>query len=107
MGHQLELRLLSSVLSRLDVLVTNDTGPLHLGQAVETSVLGLFGPTDPITIGPRQPRHRVIKVPVICDPCTTKRCADAKCMRAINEEEVLAEVRSMLQRPDYKRQALA
>jgi ADP-heptose:LPS heptosyltransferase len=103
MGHQLDLRLLSSILARLDVLVTNDTGPLHLCQAVNTPVLGLFGPTDPFTIGPREAMHRVIKVPAICEPCLTKTCPDAKCMRAIPTERVLEVVGDMLARPQFGR----
>ena len=101
-AHDLAMRQLAAVLSRLDVLVTNDTGPLHLGQAVGVPVLGLFGPTDPITIGPYGDMHRVIKVPATCQPCLTKTCPYPDCLEAIQEDEVLAEVRSMLARPMYR-----
>ncbi|MFZ5587756.1 MAG: glycosyltransferase family 9 protein [Thermodesulfobacteriota bacterium] len=101
-GHELGMRQLAAVLARLDILVSNDTGPLHLAQAVDTPVLGLFGPTDPITIGPRGPMHGYIKVPVTCDPCLTKTCPDAKCLLAMEEGQVLAEVERMLARPQYR-----
>ncbi|MFH1058311.1 MAG: glycosyltransferase family 9 protein [Pseudomonadota bacterium] len=101
-GHELGMRQLSAVLARLDLLVTNDTGPLHLAQAVNTPVLGLFGPTDPITIGPRGDMHRFIKVPVTCDPCLTKTCPDGRCLLAMEEEQVLGAVEQMLARPEYR-----
>ncbi|MBI5523083.1 MAG: glycosyltransferase family 9 protein [Desulfarculus sp.] len=102
-GHNLGMRQLAAVLSRLDVLVTNDTGPLHLGQAVGTPVLGLFGPTDPVTIGPvRYDLHRVIKVPATCSPCLTKTCPDPVCLEAIQEKNVLDAVLDMLAQPELR-----
>lgn len=102
-GLNLGMRQLAAVLARLDVLVTNDTGPLHLSQAVGTPVLGLFGPTDPITIGPvRYDMHRVIKVPPTCSPCLTKTCPDPVCLEAIQEKNVLAQVLDMLAQPELR-----
>ncbi len=101
-AHDLGMRRLAAVLARLDVLVTNDTGPLHLGQAVNVPVMGLFGPTDPITIGPIGPMHRVIKVPATCEVCLTKTCPYPHCLEAIQEEEVLEQVRQMLARPEHR-----
>ena len=49
----LDLRLLAAVLAKCHLLISNCTGPLHLGQAVDTPVLGLFGPTDSGLTGPR------------------------------------------------------
>jgi len=90
------LRRLAAGISRADILLTNDTGPLHLGQTVGTPVLGLFGPTDPATIGPRGDMHRVLKVERTCDPCTTKRCKDPKCMRELKVEQVMELMNEML-----------
>lgn len=104
-AHGLGMRQLAAVLANLDVLVTNDTGPLHLGQAVNTPVLSLFGPTDPITIGPIGPMHRVIKVPATCSPCLTKTCPYPDCLEAIQEDKVLEQVQYMLARPEYSLEA--
>lgn len=90
------MRELASVIASLDLLVTNDTGPLHLSQSVGTPILGLFGPTDPETIGPRTPEHGVIKVDKICPNCTTKQCTTPTCMEALPMEPVLAKARQML-----------
>lgn len=85
----LGLRPMASILARCDLLVSNDTGPLHLAEALEVPVLGLFGPTDPKATGPRRPRSRVIKAPADCEPCLTKKCADPHCMEAIELAQVL------------------
>lgn len=65
-------------------LVTNGTESLCLCQAVNTTVLGLFGPTDSFAIGLREAMHRVIKAPVLCKSCFTKNCLDAKCAGALS-----------------------
>ncbi len=93
----LPLRLAAAVLAGCDLLVSNDTGPLHLAQAVDTPVLGLFGPTDPDTIGPRGGPHRVLSVPPTCDPCTTKRCPRGECLAALEPGQVLATACAMLE----------
>ncbi|MEW5913880.1 MAG: glycosyltransferase family 9 protein [Thermodesulfobacteriota bacterium] len=95
-GYNLGLRLLAAVLSRLDLLISNDTGPLHLGQAVGTPVLGLFGPTDPIRVGPRGPRDRVLKVPPTCEPCLERGCRHPICMEQLEAEAVLQTAYAML-----------
>lgn len=95
-GYNLGLRLLAAVLSRLDLVISNDTGPLHLGQAVGTPVLGLFGPTDPGRVGPRGPRDRVLKVPPTCDPCVERSCQEPTCMDQLEEEAVLWAALDML-----------
>ena len=92
----LDLRLLASVLAAADLLITNDTGPLHMAQAVGTPVLGIYGPTDPETIGPLDPASRFLKVPITCERCLTKDCPYPKCLEALSAEEVLAEARQML-----------
>ena len=96
-GHDLGLRLLGAVLSRLDLVISNDTGPLHLGQAVQTPVLGLFGPTDPLNVGPRGPRDRVIKVPATCDPCLVKGCLNPFCMDQLTVDMVVGATMEMLE----------
>jgi ADP-heptose:LPS heptosyltransferase len=95
----LPLRQACAFIGSMDLLVSNDTGPLHIAQSLGTPVLGLFGPTRPDTIGPRNPWDRVIQAPVICEPCTTKRCPEAGCMQAIKVEEVVALARTMLAAP--------
>jgi len=60
---EFSLTQLGSALKRLDVLVCNDTGPMHLAAAVGTPVVALFGPTDPAQTGPWGEGHTVLRPP--------------------------------------------
>lgn len=54
---------LGDLLRQVDVLVCNDTGPMHFAAAVGTPVVALFGPTDPVRTGPFGPQHIVLRPP--------------------------------------------
>jgi len=78
------------------LLVTTDTGPMHIAAAVGTPVVALFGPTDPSRTGPFGQRHRVIRAELPCSPCLRKKCTHRECMRRISPEEVLLAVGDVL-----------
>lgn len=90
LAGKIELPALPALVKNLSLLVTNDTGTLHVAIAVKTPTVSLFAPTDPTGIGPMQDieRHRVIKKPPTCTPCVTKRCPTPFCMDQITVEEV-------------------
>jgi ADP-heptose:LPS heptosyltransferase len=93
----LPLRLAAALLARCRLLVTNDTGPMHLAQAVGAPVLALFGPASkPHNVGPRGPADRVLAAPADCSPCLGKDCPDPVCMRSLTPERVADEAREML-----------
>jgi ADP-heptose:LPS heptosyltransferase len=96
----LPLRVLTALLARARVLVTNDTGPLHLALTQNTPSLSLFVPTDAATIGPLQagPNHVAIQKDRPCQPCLTKKCQRLDCMDLISVDEVLTEVDRLLSR---------
>jgi len=80
---------LSAVLSRLDLYITNDTGPMHLSAAVGTSVIAIFGPTSPEETGPMGENHQVIYNKADCAPCWRRICPlDHRCMKSISVDEV-------------------
>ncbi len=91
---------LGSILRKCDLLVSGDTGPLHLATAVGTHVVGLFGSVDPARTGPVGPGHRVIQAKGLpCVPCRSLTCANSvhlECMNKITVQEVLATVLDML-----------
>lgn len=93
---------LGAVLARCDVLVSGDTGPLHMATAVATPVVGLFGAIDPQRTGPVGEGHLVIRHPEIpCVPCMDKKCRNPvylECMEAITVDEVFAAVVRLLNR---------
>jgi heptosyltransferase-2 len=89
-----------ALISMADVLITNDTGPAHIGAAVGTPTLVIFGPTNPLTTRPFGPAGEIIRQPPECAPCMLRDCPiDHRCMTAIAPEEVFARAqRAMRQR---------
>ena len=88
--------LLPTLLAKLDALVSGDTGTAHLAAALGTSVITLFGPTDPELTAPRGPATVIVKG-APCAPCFYTRCPiDHVCMRAITAEEVADAVTASL-----------
>ncbi len=73
-GPDLDLGQLATALSQLDVLVTNDSGPMHLAAALGVPCVALFGPTDPRRTAPLGPAHRVLYTDRWCSPCFRRRC---------------------------------
>ncbi|MBL9085736.1 MAG: glycosyltransferase family 9 protein [Planctomycetia bacterium] len=93
---------LAALLARCDLLVGNDTGPLHLAAAVGTPVLALFGATDPAVCGPRGAGPaRVLYDRVACAPCYLETCPvpGHPCLDGIEVARVLAEARALLAAP--------
>ena len=97
---RLSLAAVPSLLARLRVLVTGDTGIMHMAVAVRAPVVGLFAVSDPSRSGPYYDldRHVIIKKPRTCVDCVSKRCTYQKCMEAIEEEEVFQAVMRVLAR---------
>jgi ADP-heptose:LPS heptosyltransferase len=76
----IDLTVLGAILERLDVLITGDTGPMHLAVAVGTPVVAIFGPSDPTRYGPRGRHDRVVRVDLPCSPCNRIRQPPARCV---------------------------
>lgn len=90
------LKTLAALYESADVLISTDTGPMHLGAAVETPVVALFGPTAPWRTGPMGDSHPVIRAGLPCSPCFKRRCPTRECMDRISVEQVLAAVERVL-----------
>ncbi len=85
-----DLRELSCLIKDCDLLVTNDSGPMHIGAAVGTPLVALFGSTDEALTGPSGQEGAVIRKNVSCSPCFERVCPiDFRCMRGITVEEVV------------------
>ncbi len=65
------IRDFTALAARCTVVVGGDTGPLHIAAAVGSTVLMLFGPSDPRLVAPRDPRHRILWTQPSCSPCYT------------------------------------
>jgi 3-deoxy-D-manno-octulosonic-acid transferase/heptosyltransferase-1 len=77
-----------------DVLITTDTGPMHLGAAVNVPVIALFGPTAHWRTGPFGAGHQVIRA--ACSPCFRRQCPDMRCMKQITPDQVLSAVKKVI-----------
>jgi len=97
LGGQTTLRELAGLYGQAALLITTDSGPMHLAAAVGTPVVALFGPTDPARTGPYGAGHRVIRGGLSCIPCFRKRCETRDCMRGITVDEVFAAVKELLE----------
>jgi lipopolysaccharide heptosyltransferase II len=96
LAGQTTLRELCAGLRACDLLLTNDTGPMHLAAAVGTRVVALFGSTSPQLTAPGAPGdsdHRVLQAGVPCAPCFRRSCPiDFRCMLNLTVETVVAAV---------------
>jgi heptosyltransferase-2 len=78
-----------AIISLADVLVANDTGPAHIGAALNTPTLVIFGPTNPLTTYPMSRAAEIIRRPPDCAPCMLRDCPiDHRCMTAITSKEM-------------------
>jgi lipopolysaccharide heptosyltransferase I len=98
LAGRLTLKELAALLGTVDLMITVDSGPMHIAAAMGTPVLALFGATDPLRTGPMGP-GTVLRHALPCSPCLRRRCRIPeryRCMRDITVEEVLEAARSLL-----------
>jgi ADP-heptose:LPS heptosyltransferase len=70
----------AALMARLDVLLTGDTGPMHVASAVGTPVVAVFGPSDPARYAPGGPYDRIVRIDLPCSPCNRIRRPPARCV---------------------------
>jgi heptosyltransferase-2 len=86
-----------AILSLVNLLVTNDTGPAHIASALGRPTLVIFGPTNPLTTRPFSPFGEIVRYPPECAPCMLRDCPiDHRCMTAITPDEIFARAARML-----------
>jgi len=96
LGGQTTLRDLAYLYKRASLLITTDSGPMHLAAALRTPVVAIFGPTDPSRTGPYGKGHTVIQKTLSCSPCFLKSCDSHECMHDISVEEMFHAVQEKL-----------
>ena len=91
---------LAALIRRSVICVTNDSGPMHLAVALNRPVISVFGPTDPIWIGPYGRANAVLQADLECSPCYLRRlkhCGhDHACMRNISPLAVIERAEGVL-----------
>jgi heptosyltransferase I len=85
---QTSLPRLAAVASRVDVFLSNDTGPLHLAAATGSKVLGIYTCTSPSRTGPYGPNARAVSSCVWCAPSFVKTCPRLECMAELTPDRV-------------------
>jgi heptosyltransferase-2 len=96
---QTTLEQLIDELRQCRLLLTNDTGTMHLAALLGVPTVAIFGSTEPRLTGPLGDRHIVLRHHVECSPCFLRKCPiDFRCMKAVGVQEVANAVMSILQR---------
>ncbi|MBF0215582.1 MAG: glycosyltransferase family 9 protein [Candidatus Omnitrophica bacterium] len=96
-----DISLLTSLVKRMDLMITNDSAPLHMGSALDIPVLAIFGPSDEKKYGPLSARHVTISPDKDCRPCNSALCAlglELGCINDISVEKVIEAAESLLSR---------
>ena len=79
------------------LLLTNDTGTMHLAALLSVPVVAIFGSTEPRLTGPLGNGHIILRHHVECSPCFLRQCPiDFRCMKAVSTQEVVDAVLSIL-----------
>jgi lipopolysaccharide heptosyltransferase I len=91
---------LAALIRRSTISVTNDSGPMHLAVAVDRPVVSVFGPTDPIWIGPYGRADAVLQASLACSPCYLRQLSNCRhahaCMQNVSAAAVIERVDSIL-----------
>ncbi|HSR10291.1 MAG TPA: lipopolysaccharide heptosyltransferase I [Thermodesulfobacteriota bacterium] len=97
------LRELAALFALADLVITTDTGPMHMAAAVQAPLIALFGPTAPWRTGPYGESAVVLRKTISCSPCFKRSCPTVDCMKSVSVEEVLeAALDKLASRPDFK-----
>jgi heptosyltransferase-1 len=94
---QTSLKELAGLFSISDLVLTTDTGPMHLAAAVKAPLIALFGPTAPWRTGPYGNGHVILRKSLACSPCFRKKCSTLECMNSLSVKEVLEAAEKKLQ----------
>jgi heptosyltransferase II len=91
MTGEFNLREFIAILSLCDLVISNDTGPMHIASLLDTNVITFFGAGDPIETSPMGANTHVIHRDLPCSPCLKSECSEGNynCLKLITAEEVL------------------
>ena len=97
------VRQMTALLSRCALVITNDSGPMHIAAALDLPIVALFGPTDAQITSPKATYHRIVRHDQECAPCLRRECpTDHRCMRAISPADVLQAVEELFRESIFK-----
>ena len=88
-----DMKELSVLISKLDLIITGDTGPMHLASVLNVPIIAIFGPSDVEINRPWGEKNIVLWKDVGCNPCRNKSCNNLKCLKEIYPAEVYEKVK--------------
>ncbi len=100
LAGEINLREYMAILKSIDLFITNDSGPMHLANAVGTDVIALEGPADIKETGMLNTKSRRIYINkgFPCSPCVKNKCPkNNECMKAITVQDVLKEIKKIME----------
>jgi len=99
LAGKLDLNELAYIISKFDLLVTNDSGPMHIAAGVRTPLVAIFGPQNPAIVGPYTSKrlYSVLYKDVDCRPCNKKKCRRPICLDLITPNEVYEKCAELLE----------
>lgn len=101
LAGQTNLRMLMALISVCSAFLTNDSGPMHLADSLDTPLVALFGSTDPAITGPYRHSQAVMQRQVSCSPCFKRVCPiDFRCMKELSAQAVYERVLEVFQRKE-------
>ena len=99
LSGQTSLETLVGLLAEASLMVTNDSGPMHIGAALGTPTVAVFGSTDAGVTSPVGPNTSIVRHAVDCSPCMLRECPiDHRCMNAVTVEEVCSSAMALVTR---------
>jgi heptosyltransferase-2 len=91
---------LAALIRRAEVAVTNDSGSMHVAASLGKPMVSVFGPTNPVHIGPYERPESVVRVDLPCSPCNYRRLSqcpfDHACMKQVTPAMVVDRVRKIV-----------
>lgn len=92
------VRELMAVIANSRLVVTNDSGPMHIAAAFSRPIVAIFGPTDHTTTYPWSENHRIVRSDEECAPCCKRKCPiDHRCMKNVTVEDVVRAAENILE----------
>lgn len=91
------LEALMGILAESSLMITNDSGPMHMAAALGVPTVAIFGSTDETVTGPYGSRTRIVRHAVECSPCMLRECPiDHRCMTLVEAEDVCRAARELM-----------
>ncbi len=83
------LRELVALIERADLVIANDSGPMHIAAALNRPLVTPFGPTNPVRTGPHRRMKSVVSLNIACSPCYSRQCSHQSCLQGMDINPVL------------------